>query len=165
LPANKAADDALAKQLKTLSLPAPARSKEVAANWNNKTVLLDTNKLHLQRLSFRFANDICVVNFKTDTGLYTIPFNAGSWNLSQTNKPGPSLTGNAIENTAMIYPAKVAGAYTWKDANTLQLVLRYIESPHTETFICHTEGNKLTVEEQRSEDFGASKTVIQGSYQ
>ncbi len=26
---------------------------------------------------------------------------------------------------------KTAGSYTWKDDNTLELVLRYIESPHS----------------------------------
>ncbi len=75
--------------------------------------------------------------------------------------PGPSLTTGAIENTTMLYPAKIDGSYTWKDANTLELVLRYIESPHSETFTCHFNNNKLEMEIARSFDYEKNKTVIQ----
>ena len=50
----------------------------------------------------------------------------------------------------MFPPFQVAGEYTWLDANTLELVLRYIESPHTETLLCRFEGDKLTVNVIRS---------------
>ncbi len=163
LPADAAADDALAKQLKALTLPAPSKSVEDnAVLLNGKTFLLDTNKLQLQKIAFHFANGTCSVAFSTDKASYSIPFNNSNWNYSQTNKPGPSLLSGAIENTSMIYPARIAAAYIWKDANTLQLILRYIESPHTDTFTCYSEGDKIRVEEERSEDFGKSKTTLQG---
>lgn len=162
LPADAASGKVLQTQLAALALPAPSTAgAKAAAGWNNKTISLDTNKLHLQQLSLHFTSSTCEVTFKTDTSAsYTIPFAAKGWQLSQTAKPGPSLTGGAIENRAMIYPAKVAAAYTWKDANTLQLTLRYIESPHTETFLCHADGNGVMVEEQRSNDFGSAKVVM-----
>ncbi len=163
LPADAVADAALTKQLQTLALPVPQQNKEtLSASLEGKTFTLDTNKLHLQKLSFHFVNNNCSVNFVTDTASYAIPFGAGNWNFSQTNKPGPSLTAGAIENTTMLYPSKVAGAYTWKDSNTLQLVLRYIESPHTETFTCHLNDNKVTIEESKSEDFGRTKIIANG---
>ncbi len=163
LPANNAADRALAQQLKTLALPVPKGNKETTT-LHNKTFTLDTNKLHLHQLSFQsINNNTYAVQFVTDAGSYTIPFGNGKWSLSETSKPGPSLTATAIENTSMIYPTKVAGAYTWKDLNTIQLVLRYIESPHTETFICRLNDNKVTVEETKSEDFGKVKTVMNGA--
>ncbi len=162
LPANNAADAVLAQQLKTLALPVPQSNTKTTTS-NNKTFTLDTNKLQIRQLSFQSVNNNTYsVKFVTDAGSYTIPFGNGKWSLSQTAKPGPSLTASAIENTSMIYPTKVAGAYTWKDANTLQLVLRYIESPHTETFTCHLTGDKVTVEETKSEDFGKVKTVMNG---
>ena len=61
----------------------------------------------------------------------------------------------------MLYPAKIDGSYTWKDDNTLELILRYIESPHTETFTCHFDNGKLTMEVARSFDYGKNKTVIE----
>jgi len=61
----------------------------------------------------------------------------------------------------MIYPAKIKASYAWKDPNTLQLVLRYIESPHTETFSCYFHDNKLSIEVARSFDYGKNKIVIE----
>jgi hypothetical protein len=75
--------------------------------------------------------------------------------------PQPALTAGMLENNSMIYPAKINAAYTWTDANTLQLVLRYVESPHTETFTCHFDGDRLTIEAARSFDYGRTKTVIE----
>lgn len=74
--------------------------------------------------------------------------------------PGPSLVARAIENNTMIFPAKIAGSYTWQDAHTLQLVLRYTESPHSETFMCHFDGKQLTIDVEKSLDFGKKKTVL-----
>ena len=75
--------------------------------------------------------------------------------------PEPALTAGMIENNSMIYPAKIRASYTWKDPSTLQLVLRYIESPHTETFTCYFHENKLTMEVARSFDYGRNKVVIE----
>ena len=77
--------------------------------------------------------------------------------------PGPSLTGSAIENRSMIFPSKIAASYTWKDANTLELVLRYIESPHSEIFTCHFHDDKLGIEVARSLDFGKNKIMIEAA--
>jgi len=73
--------------------------------------------------------------------------------------PQPALTGAMIENKSMIYPVKINGAYTWRDANTLELVLRCIESPHTQTFTCRFNGNKLTIDVAASFDYGRTKLV------
>jgi len=42
-------------------------------------------------------------------------------------------------------PLRVAGAYGWDDAWTLRLVLRYIESPHTETLVSRFDGDEVEV--------------------
>ncbi len=76
--------------------------------------------------------------------------------------PGPSLVSNAIENNSMIFPAKIACSYTWKDSNTLQLILRYIESPHTATFTCHFKGNQLSMNLAKSLDYGKNTTKLKG---
>ena len=62
---------------------------------------------------------------------------------------GPYLV-NAKNSLTGLPPFKIAGDYTWMDANTLKLVLRFIESPHTETLLCHFNGSSITVEIQRS---------------
>ena len=42
-----------------------------------------------------------------------------------------------IANRNNFPPFKVAGAYTWKDEQTLELTLNYIEGAHDQRFICH----------------------------
>ncbi len=163
LPADKAALAALQAKIKSLSLPVPLKKETPAAGVNGKTFALSANDLHLQKISFGFAKGICQVRFQTDTASFQLGFRSGSWQEAKTRMPGPSLTGTHIENRSMIYPSIVASAYTWTDDHTLQLVLRYIESPHTETLTCHFEGNQLSVDVERSFDYGKSKMVLKGA--
>jgi CubicO group peptidase (beta-lactamase class C family) len=162
LPADDAAVTRLKEKLNSLALPIPQKNSEaLATTINGKKFTASSNALHLQTVSFSFSNDLCTVDFQTDSVNYRIGFAAGKWQTAETNMPQPALTGGMNANTSMIYPAKIKGAYTWKDANTLELVLRYIESPHTETFTCYFNGNKLTMEAARSFDFGRTNTVIE----
>jgi len=132
------------------------------ANINGKTFIASSNNMHLQNISFKFSNDeSCDVTFHINASKYEIVFSAGAWKEGKTDMPEPALTGNFIENNSMINPAKIAAGYTWKGADTLELILRYIESPHTETFTCHFHDNKLTMEAARSYDYGKNKTVIE----
>lgn len=161
LPADNAAVEKLRAKIKTLALPIPAKNTEaLATTINGKIFTVSNNDMHLQNISFNFSGDECRVSFKTDNAVYEIPFGAGTWQASETNMPGPSLTAGAIENTSMIYPAKINGSYTWKNANTLELVLRYIESPHSETFTCNFNDNKLKIEVAKSFNFGSNKIFI-----
>ncbi|HEY2721528.1 MAG TPA: hypothetical protein VGI82_07375, partial [Chitinophagaceae bacterium] len=162
LPADAVAVARLKEKINALALPLPQKNKETPGiAISGKNFVAVANKLHLQNISFKFSNDLCKVKFQTDGGSYSIDFSDGKWQLGETNMPGPSLTANAIENTSMLYPAKIAGSYSWKDPNTLELVLRYIESPHSEKLVCHFQDNKLTIEVMRSIDFGSNKMTIE----
>ena len=162
LPPDAAASARLKEKITSLALPVPQKNaKALATTISGKTFTASANALHLQTIYFGFSNDVCDVKFQTDTASYQIAFGAGKWQPAETNMPQPALTGGMIENNSMIYPAKINGAYTWTDANTLVLVVRYIESPHSETLTCHFNGNKLTIEAARSFDYGRTKTVIE----
>jgi len=162
LPANTDAAARLQEKIRSLALPPPEKNSEaIATTINGKTFAAAQNDLYLQNISFNFSNDICHVKFQTGTSAYQISFGAGKWESGETEMPAPALTAGMIENNSMIYPAKITGSYTWKDANTLQLVLRYIESPHTETFTCYFHDNKLTIEGARSFDYGKNKITIE----
>jgi hypothetical protein len=43
-------------------------------------------------------------------------------------------------------PSQVAGSYRWKGPATLQMQLRYIDSPHTEIMTFNFDGDKLSVD-------------------
>jgi CubicO group peptidase (beta-lactamase class C family) len=161
LKVDAAAVSRLKERIKTLALPLPQKNtEELTTTINGKTFTASSNDLHLQKISFNFLNDLCRVRFQTDTATWQIDFGAGKWQSSKTNMPEPALTSALIENNSVIYPAKITGSYTWKDANTLELILRYIESPHTEIFTCHFQDNKLTVEAAKSFEYGKNKIVI-----
>ncbi|HEY6974662.1 MAG TPA: serine hydrolase [Chitinophagaceae bacterium] len=162
LPADAGAAARLKEKIRSLALPIPVKNTESPVTTiMGKTFTASQNDLHLQNISFGFSTDVCQVTFKTATAAYKIAFGSGKWESGETNMPGPALTAGMIENNSMIYPAKITGSYTWKDANTLELVLRYIETPHTEIFTCHFDNNKLTIEVARSFDYGKNKTTIE----
>ncbi|RFZ92288.1 class C beta-lactamase-related serine hydrolase [Mucilaginibacter conchicola] len=162
LPADKATNAQLQKAIKELALPAFAKSKaSFAGNINNKTYSLEPNSLKFSNISFSNTNGTCQVTIKGDTATYKLDFDNGDWHLGKTNKPGPSLTAFTREIRTMLFPAKVAGTYNWEDDHTLQLTLRYIESPHTERFTCVFDNNKVTIRQYNSFEKG-KETVLKG---
>ena len=163
LPEDKSGDLRLKKKLNQLALPLLAISKEpTKSNLDGKHFEMDKNKLNIETVHFDYINGVYKMKIEMEEKEYEFSFGSGNWIVSQTNMPGPSLVAGAIENNQMIYPTKVAGSYTWKDPATLQLVLRYIESPHTETFNCHWDNDQLTMEISKSLDYGQKPTVITG---
>lgn len=157
------AESRLKEKIRSLALPLPSKSNSAAfSNINGKKFTLAENKIQLQSIAFSFDDDVCRVTMQSGNTTYNFGFGAGKWQPGETNRPGPSLLTGAIENTAFIYPAKISGSYRWKDNNTLQLVLRYIESPHTETFTCYFDNNKLTLDVERSFDYGKNKITVRG---
>ena len=91
-----------------------------------------------------------------------VDLGAGKWVNGETMFPSPNVAGPQI---AALAPFRVAGSYDWKDEHTLEIVLRYIESPHTETMICHIDGNKLSIEDQNSFQYGKGAVTIRGTVQ
>ncbi|PWT97454.1 MAG: serine hydrolase [Bacteroidetes bacterium] len=163
LPEDKTALKNLQDKLKSLALPVAEKTDGVGQKNSGKIYNLGSNALHLQTMSFNFSNGICTVNFKTDKGAYPIKFASGKWLAAETSMPGPSLTAGALENRSMLFPAKITGSYSWKDANTLQLILRYVESPHTAYFTVSFNEDKISVEESNSFDYGKKKITIEGN--
>lgn len=164
--ANKAESDALKKKLTSLSLAPPAASKSSPTEKAvaGKTFAIQPNEKHINNIAFEFSNNTCYTTIKTDTATYKIGFASGKWQPGETNMHGPYLVERAKWNLVGLLPFKVDGSYTWTDDNTLKLVLRYIESPHTETLICHFDNNKLTtVNLSNSFEYGKREVVLKGN--
>ncbi|MGY4384518.1 CubicO group peptidase (beta-lactamase class C family) [Pedobacter sp. UYP24] len=164
LPENKVGVAQLQKTIKELALPplAEHRSK-LADDINGKSYALVGDKSKFSSIAIKFGKDgTCHINLKGDTATYDLNFGAGSWLSGSTNKPGPSLTAGAKEIRTMLAPAKVAGSYTWIDDHRLSLTLRYIESPHTEKFVCEFEVNNIIVHQTNSVENG-KEVLYKGS--
>lgn len=159
LPANTAADATLNKKLAALALP--VKKDAIASSITEaKTFVMEPNAQNIKSLQFNFRDNVCEVIVKRDTGVYPISFAANTWQQGETKLKGPYLVSGARNSLAGLPPFKVAAEYTWIDANTLELVLRYIESPHTQTMLCHFSGGDITVDLKRSFNTNAPGAVV-----
>jgi CubicO group peptidase (beta-lactamase class C family) len=147
LPEDVKSTGNLKKRLTALALPLPegVRDSPVSSKIAGKDFTIAANDSHIQNVSFNFKNDSCYFTLQTDKGTYPFAFCAGKWANGLTAKPGPMLTAAAIGYTAGLIPFKVSGTYTWKDDHTLELVLRYVESPHREIYVCHFDQQKISI--------------------
>ena len=150
LPADKKGAALLQKKLAALALPLPAKrpASPLAKELSGKTFALSPNDQFVQTLSFQFKDNQCRVTAKMDSATYQLAFGAGQWVNGETTKPGPYLVAAAKNKLAGLPPFQVAGSYRWTADSTLELTLRYIESPHTETITCLFSANSVSVEWQ-----------------
>ncbi len=147
LPENSTLATALKQKLSSLALPLPAAGNvsSIVSQINGKTFALDPNYKHLETINFRFTDNTCKVSMVIDSKEYSFSLGSGHWITGETTLPGPDLLLAAKAHFVGLPPAKVAGSWGWKDENTLELVLRYIESPHTETITCRFDGKNVAV--------------------
>lgn len=163
VPANKKTTSALRQKLATLALPVPPKTaaSPLAKEISGKTLALSPNAQFLQQIDFQFKNEVCnvVLNVAGDT--FHLAFSSGKWAFGQTAKRPPSLTQAAMGYFVGLPASKVAGAYRWATANTLELTLRYIETPHTEIWTFQFDGNAASLDIQSSQN--RSKKQMKGA--
>lgn len=152
LPADRSADAALQQKLAALALPVSGKqaAPSILDSVEGKSFAIEPNPQHISSMTLQFQNNVCQLLLKTDSASYSFSFGSGNWQKGETTLHGPYLVSAAQHSLAGLTPFQVAGAYRWVDANTLELVLRYIESPHSETLLCHFDGSKIAVEIKRS---------------
>jgi CubicO group peptidase (beta-lactamase class C family) len=149
LPENSSLETQLKQRLSTLVLPIPATIAAippVAKQISGKKFTLEPNDKHLKTLSLDFEISKCALTLQIDTASYNFSLGYGQWVQSETTLPGPNLLLQAKGHFAGLPPSKVEGSFGWKDENTLEMVLRYIESPHTETITLRFDKNKVSVD-------------------
>ncbi|MBS1666078.1 MAG: serine hydrolase [Bacteroidetes bacterium] len=165
LPVNKKMEQALQQKLASLKLPLLAKKdpSPIEKNISGKLFSFMPNEKHIESISFLFDNNDCHIVLKTDTATYPLSFGPGSWKLGETNMRPVSIVSGARENFSILSDNKIAGSYEWLDNQTIELLLRFIESPHTEKIICHFDGKNIHIETQNSFDFGSKKAMLTGS--
>jgi len=164
LPENEALNTTLKQKLSSLKLPLAASGNSPAVSRvSGRTVTLEQNEKHIESLKFQFRDSVCSMSLVVDSKNYDLLFGAGHWANGETTLPGPNLLMAAKGHFVGLPPSKVAGNFEWKDANTLVLVLRYIESPHTETITCTFNNNKASVIFKYSNQPGNLQTELKGA--
>jgi CubicO group peptidase (beta-lactamase class C family) len=147
LPENIELSSALKQKLASLALALPEKgdSSATASKIDGKTYSLDQNDRHLESISFQLAGKICRVSLVIDSKDYNFSLGSGEWIMGKTTLLGPNLLAQAKAHFVGLPASEVAGSFGWKDANTIELVLRYVESPHTEYITCRFEGRNVSV--------------------
>ncbi|MGN6353845.1 MAG: serine hydrolase domain-containing protein [Parafilimonas sp.] len=163
LSEDAAASLQLKEKLASLALPLPANANASSLQkiLKGKTFKLQPNEKNIQSISFKFDNDVCYATI-TDSAAHTFAFGAGKWMRSTTTMHGPNLVAGA-KNSLNGLPAFITdGAYRWTEDKTLELTLRFTESPHTYTYICSFDGKKVAVNVKTSFYFGKGDINIPG---
>ena len=127
---------------------------------SGKTFVLEPNESKMESISFNFSDNICQADIKINSVDYLLKFAVDRWNLGETSLPGPNLVPN--KNMSELLPAKVAGNYCWKGIDTLDLKLRYIESPHSERIICSFDQNKISIAMTNIININRNRPTIKG---
>lgn len=152
LPANDSLANELSQQLHSLTLPIPGNSNtsELINNISGKTYAMEPNEKGITEMSFSFDNEVCTLNVKTDTSSHEIKLGQVRWVEGETTMRGPSLVAKAANNHVGLPPFKIEGEYNWRNDDRLEIVLRYVESPHTQTITCKFTNNQLAVDMRNS---------------
>ena len=160
LAENNAAAETLRQRLLSLALPLTPKGLEspLASELSSKTFALENNDLRFESFSIRFSGDTCYMSMNADKTDYIIPFGYGKWALAETVLAGP----NILSRPGALSMNKTAGSFAWKDDNTLELVLRYIESPHSIKMTCLFDGENAEINIHLSIPPGTDLPPIKG---
>ncbi|PWK27542.1 CubicO group peptidase (beta-lactamase class C family) [Arcicella aurantiaca] len=164
LPANNTLFSSLKAKEASLALAIPSKNvlSESETKVSGKNFGIFSSNRSFETISFDFNNETCIVNLKSDSTTHKLAFGAGKWELGETTKFGPYLVERGRANRVGLPAFKVAGSYTWKNAKTLELTLRYIESPHTETIVCTFDGDYVNIDFQSIFNQKAKRFISKG---
>jgi len=143
LPESREAADRLKERLESLALPLPAKTPDspVAGELSGRKFIFEENPQSFTSFSLDFREDLCLLNLATEDVNFTIPMGHGAWIDSETGLSGP----NIISKPGALTSNKVAAAYTWNDDSTIEVTIRYVESPHHIKIKGNFEGSNADV--------------------
>lgn len=164
IPADREEKESLDARLASLSLPLPdgLPEPELAKELMARKYILDSNQLGIESLEVNFRDGTFEVTLGQNGELYPISFAKGSWAIQETAKPGPNRMNNAQAHFAVLPTTLLAGSYAWMNQRTVELVLRYIESPHYEVYTCIFSDDGLILNIRSSLATGSGKVSIKG---
>lgn len=147
LPRDRHSEARLRQALSSLVLTPPEgeASSPLAGRVSGKVFKLDSNEMSMQRASFAFGRDGCLFTLTDSQAEYPIACGIGRWRCGETTLPGtpPRLVSGGAPPRGT--KSKVAASGAWVDQGTLQMMLRYYETPHHDTVTCRFEDGKVQI--------------------
>ncbi len=129
-----------------LRLPAEADTSFHEPVVETKKFKVETNPKNIETISFNEKSRVITLTIKAKGNTYSVNFGDGKWIEGKTTMPGPSLVEAAKNHFVGLPASQIAGAYSWKVPNVLEMQLRYIDSPHTEKMTFYFDGDKISVD-------------------
>lgn len=154
LAPNPLAQKQLKSKLSQLQLKALVQEKAISSSiWNNPTIHLEKNALNVEQIGFQFEGEQLTLTLTDNKQQkHYLPAGHGTWAMTSTEMPGPYLLRAAKANLEGQSPFKVASSYRWINQNTMEISLRFFESPHHWVWICQLENGQLNMEIKNSFD-------------
>ncbi|MGV3755155.1 MAG: serine hydrolase domain-containing protein [Verrucomicrobiota bacterium] len=145
LPPDQAAQSRLQQTLAGLKLSAPSgQAAPDLSKLAGKGVFdLKPNNLGFKTGTLTFSNNSYVLEFGDANGTAHAIGAPNGWLRHETSLTAPRIIGGGAPKSGTRH--KVVGHAEWKDANTLELTLRYYETPHHETITCKFDGKKISI--------------------
>jgi hypothetical protein len=154
----------LQKRLAMLRLKLPGEDDGLKETEDPKpnTYTMESNPKNIETITIRSQDGPLLINFKIKGTVYPVSFGDSKWIEGKTSMLGPSLVELARNHFVGLPPSQIAGAYNWKDKNTLEAQLRYIDSPHTLYMTFHFDGDNVSVDMLDSFQAPDKKITIKG---
>lgn len=152
LPENKDAYKALTAKLESLALPEPNMKTEKDKNPDFAgTYTMEKNDLGIVSIEIKQQNNLCNLILRTGSATHNLTTGNNKWEYSVTDRNSPYYN-QSYRNPIGLSPFKVAGYYTWKDAQNLLLKLVYLEDSSFENYKITLDGKKINLLYTNSED-------------
>lgn len=104
---------------------------------------LKPNNLGYKTGTLTFLNNSYLLEFGDVTGTAIALASPNGWLRHETSLPAPRIIGGGAPKPGTKH--KVVGHAEWKDGQTLELTLRYFETPHHDTITCKFDGKKISI--------------------
>ncbi len=160
-------DSNLQKRLNSLEIP-PLKSgpmEKLEQSISGKTYVLESKNDTLEAFGLDFQEEVATLKMAMEGEEHDFEFGSGEWILGKTERKGPNLLYFAQNQLEGLSPFKTAGSYRWKDDNTLELHLKYIESPHTEIISITFDGEKAEIKFENSFENNDQKPIFKAGSQ
>lgn len=159
LPENKIAYDKLIDAALTLEYKITHISDKspIIENINKKTYEIDENTRKVSEINFNFNDDELVMSAIINDKKHLLPINNnektyGNWMFGINSYSDNKLSKAVIE-------------YTWKDDYTMAIVIRYYETPYTETITIKFDNDSLNLKSCLNVSFGDKELYcLNGKY-
>ncbi|GIN71428.1 hypothetical protein J14TS2_19030 [Bacillus sp. J14TS2] len=137
----------------------PISTSPISSNVSGKIFRMDENLDHVEEIVFVFGADFCQFRLKDDQGEHEILCGYQTW-LDGTT----TMTGHNLHHHYQPDQLKVSARAGWRNQHELELTWCFVETPFTDTVVCHFQGNRLSLNRSVNTDKAVERPTIYGKW-